>query len=145
MKVCGFRRRIRSRPMRPSATKLRNFLPHGPKSCASASTSAPITPTLCRWSAYFAPGLPRPTQSCIFPLHFRGGAGGGACQGRALRPPHPSIPSPEVEGKPLFFLAALGRCAALGSFLALGAFLAFEKLGFRGSGSGSGFFFLFGL
>ena len=33
------------------------------------------------------------------PLPFWGGAGGGAVQAAALRRPHPSIPSPEGEGK----------------------------------------------
>src|SRR3546814_1458320 len=65
MKVAGFRRRSFSAPSRASiAQPAKRFLDaSNPWTSAIASTA--MTPTLCRFIAYLAPGLPRPTQSCI--------------------------------------------------------------------------------
>src|SRR3546814_15832550 len=65
MKVAGFRRRSFSAPSRASiAQPAKRFLDaSNPWTSAIASTA--LKPTLCRFIAYLAPGLPRPTQRCI--------------------------------------------------------------------------------
>ena len=65
MKVAGFSRQTFSDPNRASAISPWNFDRHGPPPWSSAIRSSAMNPTLCRFPAYFAPGLPRPTQSCI--------------------------------------------------------------------------------
>src|ERR1700752_5191107 len=65
MKVAGLSSRMRAVPIRPSVVHPRNCFFHRPTPWTSAIVSTAMKPTLCRCSAYCAPGLPRSTQSCI--------------------------------------------------------------------------------
>src|SRR6185369_14210349 len=63
MKVPGFSRTTFSPPSLPSQHQPWNRLRQVGKSCVAAIESSAMKPTLCRLSAYCAPGLPRPTNS----------------------------------------------------------------------------------
>src|SRR6478672_3842500 len=147
MKVCGLSRSTRLVPMRPSAIRPRNFFDQGVKLCTSAMMSAAMKPTLCRWSAYCAPGLPRPTHNCIaqiLPLWMGRGTMRSMVEGCwSARPtPPPSnlrsmVPLPTSFARREELLAALAFALGLAAF----TFLALDGRDCVGRGG----LFLFGL
>ena len=124
--------------MRPSATRLRNFLVHGEKSCTAATMSAAMKPTLCRCSAYLRARIAEADPD----LHRRSLAG---ARENKNRPPFRDERFPEyfAAGSAYSLFSAPRRPSR--SPFAFRTFLAFSELGFGGSSSRSGFFFLFGL
>src|SRR5580658_9785389 len=63
MEVWGLSRRTCSSAMVPVAARPLNFERHDGKPWRLAISSTAMKPILCRLWAYFAPGLPRPTNS----------------------------------------------------------------------------------
>jgi hypothetical protein len=66
IKVWGLRRRTRSPPIVPSTARPAKRARQGPSGSARRSTA--MKPTLWRFWACFAPGLPRPTMSFMGPF-----------------------------------------------------------------------------
>src|SRR5213075_3285189 len=120
MKVWGLSSSRLWRPIRPSLTRPRNFFCHGPKPWTAAMASAAMKPTLWRWSAYCAPGLPRPAQICMGAVTASKNAHPASGMGVLVR-----IGSRRSLG----FLAAFGFAAGftLGFFLADGRNLALRR------------------